>query len=403
MIALFVAVLVLWSGEVWAQALPVFSATGPDAAAYGSEENYPIGNRTTLNRQAYMVGVYSHFDQLLPARAVAPAPHPSAFARAPRELSLRFQHQGEWYTIDDYLARNPVTGLMIVRAGKILFEHYQYARTDRDRFTSQSMAKTMLGMLVGIAVGEGRIRSLDDAASEYVPGMAGTELGRTPIRALLHMASGIEFSERYDGTDDQAKLSRELFSRRSPGPVSVLHEFDHRVAPPDTLFHYAGLNSELLGLVLTHATGMHPADYAATRIWSRIGTEAPASWVTDASGQETTYCCFNAVLRDWARFGMLLADDGAWEGQQIIPRQWVIDATTTAFRSGFLGYGYQVWTLPRPRREFALIGIHEQVLLVLPAAQLVLVQTAVAPQPTGSPMRRELISLWTALVEQEGR
>ena len=381
----------------------MFSETGPDAAAYGAEENYPLGTRATLNVQRYIVGAYSHYDELLPARVVAGAAHPGTFERASEELTLRYRHQGESYALTDYLARNPVTALMIVRDRTILFEHYQYARTDRDRFTSQSMAKTMLGMLIGIAVEEGKIRSLDDPGSDYVPGLAGTELGRTPIRALLHMASGIEFTERYDGQDDQARLSRELFRSGSLGPVAALRDFDHRIAPPDTLFHYAGLNSETLGLVLTNATGMHPADYAASRIWSRIGTESYASWVMDATGQETTYCCFNAVLRDWARFGMLLANDGAWEGEQIIPRQWVIDATTTAFRSGFLGYGYQVWTLPRPRRQFLLIGIHEQVMLVLPAAKLVLVQTAVAPQPTGNPMRRELISLWTALVEQEGR
>ena len=400
---LVAALLLAISGAVCAESGPVFSDAGPDAAAFGAAENYPLGTRATLNQQQYMVGDYSHYDALLTARVVPRAPAPSPLERAAQALSLRYRHQGEWHTLTDYLARNPVTGLLIVRDGTILFEHYQYGRSDRDRFTSQSMAKTILGMLVGIAVDEGSIRSLDDAAADYVPGLEGTELGRTPIRALLHMASGIAFSERYDGHDDQAKMARALFGRGSPGPVAVLREFDQRVAPPDTVFHYAGLNSELLGLVLTNATHMHPADYLEQRIWSKIGTEADASWVVDASGQEATNCCFNAVLRDWARFGLLLANDGAWGGEQIIPRQWVIDATTTAFRPGFLGYGYQVWTLPRPRRQFALIGIHGQEMLVLPAAKLVLVQTAVVPQPTDSPTRRELISLWTALVEQEGR
>ncbi len=401
--SLAAALMLSITGAAFAEAGPVFSATGPDAAAFGAGENYPIGTRRTMNQQPYMVGEYSHYDELLPARVVPRAPGPSSFDRTQEELSLRYRHRGEWHSLADYLERNPVTGLLIVRDRTILFEHYQYARTDRDRLTSQSMAKTILGMLIGIAVNEGSIRSIDDAAADYVPGMAGTELGRTPIRALLHMASGIAFSERYDGHDDQAKMSRDLLRRDSPGPVAVLRQFDQRVAPPDTQFNYAGLNSDLLGLVLTNATHMHPADYLAARVWSRIGTEANASWVVDATGQEATQCCFNAVLRDWARFGLLLANDGAWEGQQIIPRPWVIEATTTAFHSGFYGYGYQVWTLPRPRRQFALIGIHGQEMLVLPAAKLVLVQTAVAPQPTGSPMSRELVSLWTALVEQEGR
>lgn len=397
------AAVLLLSGTAFAQALPVFSDTGPDDALYGADAGYPIGTRGTLNQQQYMVGEYSHYDDLLPARLVARAASPGAFERASEELTLRYRHQREWHTLADYLERNPVTGLLIVRDRTILYEHYQYARTDRDRFTSQSMAKTILSMLIGIAVSEGSIRSIDDAASVYVPKLEGTELGRTPIRALLHMASGIAFAERYDGQDDQAQMSRNLFRAGSPGPATVLREFDTRIAPPDTLFHYAGLNSELLGLVLTNATHEHPANYLASRIWSRIGTESYASWVMDASGQEATYCCFNAVLRDWARFGLLLANDGAWDGEQIIPRDWVLDATTTAFQAGFYGYGYQVWTLPRPRRQFALIGIHGQEMLALPAAKLVLVQTAVAPLPVGNPMSRELVSLWTALVEQEGR
>ena len=403
MILRLAAALLLFTRPAFAQALPVFSDTGPDAAAFGADAGYPIGTRGTLNEQKNMVGEYSHYDELLPARLVTRAATPSTFERASEELTLRYRHQGEWHTLPDYLDRSPVTGLLIVRDRTILFEHYQYGRTDRDRFTSQSMAKTILGMLTGIAVGEGSIRSIDDAASVYVPELAGTELGRTPLRALLHMASGIAFTERYDGHDDQAQMSRELFRADGPGPAAVLREFDTRVAPPDTLFHYAGLNSELLGLVLTNATHEHPADYLASRIWSRIGTVSYASWVMDASGHEATYCCFNAVLRDWARFGLLLANDGAWDGQQLIPRDWVLDATTTAFHADFYGYGYQVWTLPRPRRQFALIGIHGQQMLVLPAAKLVLVKTTVGPLPVGNPMSRELISLWTALVEQEGR
>ena len=315
---------------------------------------------------------------------------------------LHYTHQGAAHTLDDYLDRHPTTGLLIVRDRTILYEHYRYGRTDRDRLTSQSMAKTVLAVLIGIAVDEGSIRSIDDAASVYVPDLAGTELGRTPLRALLHMASGIAFTEVYDGHDDQAKMMRGLISpQQRRAPAAVLKQFDTRVAAPDTLWHYAGLNSELLGLVLKNATQMQPADYLASRIWSRIGTEADAAWVTDPTGQEVTSCCLDATLRDWARFGLLLANDGAWDGHQIVPRQWVLDATTAAPRGAllaprtatpFYGYGYQVWTLPRPRRQFAMLGIHGQVIFVLPAAKLVLVHTAVRPKPSGDPMANELIS-----------
>jgi CubicO group peptidase (beta-lactamase class C family) len=184
--------------------------------------------------------------------------------------------------------------------------------------------------------------------------------------------------------------------------------FDNREAPPDTRFHYASIETEVLGLVLAGAVQMTPAAYLETRIWQKMGAEADASWVVDATGHEGTYCCFSAVLRDWARLGLVLAHDGAWNGQQIIPRQWLLDATTIAPGEGFrrpgiatpyYGYGYQVWIFPGPRHQFALLGIHGQKIFVDPAAQLVLVHTSAQVNPT-APGPVELIALWNALVKK---
>jgi CubicO group peptidase (beta-lactamase class C family) len=415
MIARITAAFLLLASPALAEALPVFSDTGPDAAAFGAAEGYPVGTRQTLNLQRNMVGTYSHYDQVLPARVVPRAPTPSPLARAPHELELAYSFGGANHSLDDYLSRHPATGLLIIQDQTILYEHYRYGRTDRDRFTSQSMAKSVLAMLVGIAIGEGKIGSIDDAASIYVPELAGTELGRTPIRDLLQMTSGIGFTEVYNGRDDMARMSHDLFRPDSPGTAAVLAQFSRRVAAPGALWHYAGLNSAALGLVLTNATHMHPAEYLASRIWQRIGTEADASWVVDSSGQEATQCCLNAVLRDWGRFGMLLAQDGAWESngqrEQIIPRQWLLDASTVAPGSILApgqagrarGYGYQLWIEPGPRRQFAMLGIHGQTILVDPAARLVLVHAAVRPQAARDPAAAELTVLWNALVAQQAR
>jgi len=407
--------LTLLAGPAHADALPTFSPTGPDAAAYGAAEGYPVHAIGPRREQRYLVGAFSHADRLLPHREVAAAATPAPFARAANEIVLTYTYRGAQHTLADYLERHPTTGLLIVRDRTIMAEHYQYGRTDRDRFLSQSMAKTVNAMLIGIAIGEGAIHSIDDPAAAYVPGLAGSQLGATPIRALLHMASGIEFTEVYDGNDDSAKLGRLLWQRGSPGPVAVVRQFDTRTAPPDTAFHYAGLNSETLGLVLSAATKMHPADYLASRIWQRIGTESTASWQVDASGQEATMCCLSAVLRDWARFGVLLAHDGAWDGQQIIPRQWLLDATTAApdgpfaptVATRFMGYGYQTWLFPPfpglgPRRQFALLGVHGQTIFIDPSSKLVLVHTAVRPRPSGDSMAPELNALWAALVRKYG-
>lgn len=387
---------------------PVFSDSGPNAEAYGAARGFPTQHGGALLPQVFMVGDYSHYDTLWPSHLVAKASVPSQLRRASDEITLRYRFQGSKYSLDDYLDRNPTTGLLIARGDTILFEHYRYARTDRDRFLSQSMAKTITSMLVGIAVSEGAIHSIDDPAADYVPELTGTEYGKTPIRALLHMSSGVAFREVYDGADDSAGLGTMLFTG-NVAPAAALAIFNHRDAPPGTRFHYAGAETEVLGLIVSHAVHMSLADYLQRRIWQPMGAEADARWVVDASGQEVAYCCFNATLRDWARFALMLAQDGAWNNQQIVPRQWLLDATSVQAppfapyaATSYYGYGYQVWLLPGARRQFVLLGIHGQAIYVDPVSRLVMVHTAVRLKAAGDPGTKEAAALWLALVAAYG-
>ena len=392
------------------EAGPVFSDTGPDAATYGAGAGYPIGPRATASQPGQLVGVYSHFDEIYPSRRIPGATTPWHFKRRP-EPSITYNFHSERLTIDDYLKRNPVTGLLIARDDTILYEHYQYSRTDRDRFLSQSMAKTIVAMLIGIAVSEGRIKSIDDLASTYAPGLAGTEYGNTSIRALLNMASGVAFSEVYDGHDDIAQLGRALFGGEEKDAAAIVARFNTRGAPPGTKWHYASIETEILGLVLRSATAIPVADYLHDRIWDAIGTEADASWAVDGGGQEIAFCCVNATLRDYARFARLLAHDGAWEGRQLIPKQWLLDATTVRpadshlapkVATPYFGYGYQIWLLPGEQRRFALLGIRGQIILVDPASKLVMVHTAVRQKPSEPGALSEPLALWFAVLQQLG-
>ena len=404
---LWIAILLLvLPTPLCAAADPVVSPTGPAAVLYGSLRDYPVGGRGPPPQMA-MVGSYSHFDSLWPFHYVAKADAPSPLRRAPQEIAVTYRFGGETRTLDDYLARNPVTGLLIARDDTILFEHYQYARTDQDRLLSQSMAKTIVAMLIGVAIGEGRIHSIDDPAQAYVPELAGTAFGQTSLRALMHMASGVAFHEDYvDPAADNVKLSRMLFGQSGLDTAQAIATFNTRDVPPNTHFRYGGVQTEVLGLVLARAVGMSPAAYLQSRIWQPMGAEADATWTVDHSGQEVAFCCFSAVLRDWARLGLLLAHDGAIGGRQIIPRQFLLDATTEPPDSPFaphreagaMGYGYQVWLFPGPRRQFAFLGIHGQSIYVDPALRLVMVQTAVRVAATGG--RAEENALWNALVAQ---
>ena len=202
------------AAEPSAAASPRFAQGGPDAEEYGASSGYPIGERGACS--SFRVGCYSHFDQVYEGRLVRRATTPSPLARAAAEPAVRYEYQGQTFTLDEYLARNPATGLLVARGDTILVERYQYARHDRHRFTSWSMAKTVTAMLIGIAIAEGRIRSVDDPAAAYVPVLADTEYGRTSLRHLLQMSSGVRFVEEYSGKDDASRFAAKTFRRLVP-------------------------------------------------------------------------------------------------------------------------------------------------------------------------------------------
>ncbi len=389
---------------------PVFSPTGPDAERYGAAEGFPIADRALPVQPGnpyepkYRVGAFSHFDEIYPTRRIRRAAAPWLFNRSQAEI--RYSYKGNRSSVKDYLSRNPVTGLLIARDDRILFEHYQYGRTDRDRLISQSMVKSITGMLIGIAISEGAIKSVDDTPETYVPEFKGTEYGRTPIRDLLHMSSGVEFGEDQDNGRDLDRLwvDMVLAFGASKGTVGSLAQFNRRIAAPGTRFFYASIEADVLGMVLHYATRKSASDYLHEKVWEPIGAEADATWLIDAEGFEVAHFAFNAVLRDYARLGRLLAHDGAWQAKQIIPAQWMIDATTVRASDAYLapgkatpdfGYGYLLWLLPGTRRQFALFGDLGQRICVDPESKLVMVQTAVEGNS-------EIWRLWSAVVEQFG-
>jgi CubicO group peptidase (beta-lactamase class C family) len=390
---------------------PRFAPSGPDAEDYGQSDGFPLGNRRTFYSTPFLVGSHSQLDQVFEGRVIRRARQTSPLARAATEPAVRYEHGGRTLTLDDYLASHPATGLLVARGDTILIERYQYARNDRHRFTSWSMGKTITAMLVGIAIAEGQIRSMDDLAEAYVPGLAGTEYGRTSLRHLLQMSSGVRFVEQYTGADDVSKLAVDTFLQIGPGGVDAVTQFNQRVLPSGTRYSYASVETQVLGLVLRHAVGRPVAEYLHEKIWDPIGAEADATWLIDRAGQESTYCCVNAVLRDYARVGLLLAHDGNWRGRQIIPAAWIRDATTVRadqphLRPGgatpFFGYGYQTWIFPGERRMFAFLGVRGQAIYVDPASRLVMVHTAVRKRPV-DPGTREARALWEGIVRELSR
>ncbi|HXD38963.1 MAG TPA: serine hydrolase [Ramlibacter sp.] len=374
---------------------PAFVAHAePDEVALGKERGYPIGGAATWYVNPYRVGSWSAMDQVrgLPIRNVARGagpvtPLPQASDRPP--IRYRFRNIG--YTLDEYLERQRVTGLIILKNGEIVVERYRYGRSEGARFLSFSMAKSVTSMLVGIAVDKGIIASLDDPADKYAKELAGSAYGATSIRHLLHMSSGLTFTERYDGTDDVARMSRAAATGQPP-VVEVLRSVADRHSPSGQKFVYASAETEVLGRVLARASGRTVADITSEWLWQPLGAERDAFWLLSRDGQERASGFFNASLRDWARLGWLLARDGRVGERQVVPRDYLLEATDPqrqppAFAphraTPYFGYGFQFWLFPMRQRTFAFQGVHGQAVFVQPASGIVMVQTSVNEAASG--------------------
>jgi CubicO group peptidase (beta-lactamase class C family) len=387
--------------------------SAPDEESLGKSQGYPVGTRSTLEQEPYLVASYSGArEQFFPYHTVRKGVAEPR-ARAPEPTLFSYTFDDRRYTSDDYLDRQRVTGLLVLKDGRIVLERYQYDRTRANRFVSQSMAKSVTSLLVGLALHEGKIKSLDDLAREYVPELAGNPYGETSLRHLLQMSSGIKFSEVYSGTDDVATLSRLGVGGLGPGGAALLEPFrkNERHSAPGTKFAYASIETEVLGLVVRQAVGMSLAHYLSVRIWQPMGAQTDAIWFVDKSGQEAAYCCLGATLRDYGRLGMLLANDGVARGKQVVPREWIAEATQPTpgyphLRPGvatpYLGYGYQFWVFPGEHRRFALFGVRGQAIFVDPELKLVLVQTAVWKDFTDPEPRRERDAFWRGVVAHYG-
>lgn len=383
------------------------ACAAPDEALLGKAEGYPVCPLPQgPTEQRCLVGMFSHYDEIVPARKVAKPAAPRALRRAAKEppISYTFRDQPGG-TIDGFLQKSRNTGLLVMQGDTILVERYQYERKAEDRFQSFSMAKTVVAMLIGIALAEKKLASIDDRAEKYVPALKGHAYGETSLRHLLTMSSGVKFREDYDGKDDVSVLARKTLYQQGPGGTDTVAPFTQRERPAGTRFSYSSGETQVLGLVLRAAVGKPLAEYLSEKIWQPMGAEADATWLMDAGGYETGFMGINATLRDWGRLGMLLANDGALDGRQIIPAEWVRAATTPeaphlqfGVATKFNGYGYQTWLIHPSERMFALLGLSGQAVMVDPATKVVVVHTAVHGQSAGDPSRAEQFGLFFGVV-----
>ena len=404
----------------WTFGLEVALAA-PDEETLCKSRGYPVGSaRNWFFDECVRVGSFTHHAEIPGifggwVNTMQPAATPLALEKADKEPGYRWAVSGQsGLSMEDYLQRQRVMALLVIKDGVIQFERYQYDRKETDRYLSNSMAKTITAMGVGIALREGLIRSLDDRADTYAPSLTGTLYGETTIRHLLRMSSGAKFEELYNGADDLARYGAASHREGAAGGAKVINQ---RLNPQGSVFNYASAETDMLALVMRGATGENLSAYLQPRLWQPMGAASSGLWRTDATGLERASGNFNATARDYARLGILLSNDGRRPDRpdmgDIIPRDFLVEATDwkqhpPAFApkkaTPYYGYGYQVWTFPGAQRRFALLGVYGQSIFVDPAQKLVLVHLAAnATAKAGqTSMGRELGALWYGLVTHYG-
>jgi len=352
------------------------------APAYDSGSGVPTPAEmfTTLNTAV----TYRNMEEIFPTRRIAAGSTPSALV-ATATPEIRYQYGGASYSIADFAKRTDTTGLLILKDNKIVFEGYYAGADQQDLFMSFSAGKSFVSTLVGIAVGEGKIKDLNDPIVRYLPELKGSTYEEATIKQVLQMASGTSYTEEYEDKNSDIAMFAAIVSRSQGGLYDFARSFKS-VEKPGTHFYYATTNTEVLGELVARVTGKPLAEYMSEKLWRPLGAEAPARWILDqpgSVGREMAGGGLQVRLRDYGRFGMLFAHDGIAQGQRILPAGWVERATRPGdsyvdygkLQPGYpLGYGYQWWCLPGDHRPFSAIGIHGQFVLIDPVAHVVVVK-----------------------------
>lgn len=284
--------------------------------------------------------------------------------------------------IDAYMQEQRTAALVIVHDGKVRLERYGLDFSADGRWTSFSVAKSFTSTLVGAAIRDGFIESIDDAVSDYIPDMRGSVYDGVSIRQLLTMTSGVRWNEDYEDKDsDVARFNAHEAEPGVDATVSYMRALP-REAPAGSKWVYKTGETNLIGVLVSSATGKTLSDYLSEKIWAPFGMERDATWLLGASGHEISGCCMQAATRDFARFGLFMLGGGNVNGEPVLPDDWIASATTGQVGIGVpgRGYGYQWWTYDDG--SFGAQGIFGQGIFIDPKRQLVIASNSNWPRAT---------------------
>ncbi len=313
------------------------------------------------------------------------------FAEAHRQLPEKFVFKNKTYMVKDLLASTWTTGLIVLKDDKICFEEYYLGNSKDSLNISWSVGKSFVSALIGIAIHEGYIKGVDVIVSDYVPELKGSGYDGVRLKDVLQMSSGVGFDEDYSAFfSDINRMGRTIAMGNSINEFAASLERERK---PGTYNHYVSMDTQVLGMLLKAATKKTPSQYLEEKIWKKIGMQADAKWLVDDMDMELVFGTLNITLRDYARFGKLYAHLGNWEGEQVVPKEWVLESITPdaphvmpgkrpLLSSYKMGYGYQWWIPEHPKGDFMGLGVYGQYLYVNPIKNVVIVKLSANPDWT---------------------
>ncbi|MEO9129981.1 MAG: serine hydrolase [Sphingomonas sp.] len=377
-----------------AMALATFPGIGsaqqqlPPELAQGAHSDVPVAIQQ-LRWEMLDPGVNSltfrSMDTLFTTRTVAHSGPASLLPRADHALDFSYTYDGKSYTADAFLERTYTNAMLVMKDGKIVSEIYRNNSNERTRFMGWSMTKSLTSILVGCALAEGRIKSLDDRIDTYLPELKGGGYEGVTIRQIMQMRSGVDYEERYDFAHPGIAASNHISALvKNVARFADAARTVKRSHKPGEVFQYKTLDTAVLGWLIERVSGGNTiAGYMTQRLWEPLGAEADGFFIMDGQpgvGREFNGAGFNATLRDYARIGLMMLNNGKANGHQIVSPEWVAASTRPSGSPAGAPapYGLQWWMLGSGG-AYSAIGLQGQYIFVDPASRTVVVKLSYFP------------------------
>lgn len=328
---------------------------------------------------------FSRITDLFPTGSMRPSSNPHSFpVGSPIELPDSYDFEGHTRSTKDFLAATDTAALLVLTDGTLRFEQYWLTGGPTVQWISWSVAKSFVSALVGIAIHEGLIESVEDPIVRYVPRLAGSAFDGVRIEDVLQMSSGARWNEDY--SDPNSDIHRFGAAIAGGGSLDDYVAGMKREHPPGTLCQYNSADTQALGMLLVAATGRSITDYMQEKLYEPLGMQDRGDWLLDSEGMEMAFGGLVLTARDFAKIGEVFRNSGSWHGKQVLPAPWV-EASVTSNASHLtpgkvlvgghvlpLGYGYQWWIPEGNRGEFSAIGVYNQFIYVDPSRNTVIVK-----------------------------